>query len=53
MVKIKRCSHSGIFPKIADFCRFLFSATNKFKIDLELDICKSEFPNFNILADLF
>jgi hypothetical protein len=53
MVKIQRCAHSEIFPKITDFCRFLFSAANKFKIDLELDLSKIEFADFNILADLF
>jgi hypothetical protein len=52
MVKIQRRAHSGIFLKITDFCRFLFSRTNKFKIDLELDLSKSEFADFNILVDL-
>jgi hypothetical protein len=52
MVKIQKCAHSEIFLKITDFCQYLFSAANKFKIDLELNLSKSEFVDFNILADL-
>jgi hypothetical protein len=40
MIKIHRRAHSGFFPKITDFANFYF---RKFKIDLELNLCKSEF----------
>jgi hypothetical protein len=52
MVKIQRRAPSGIFSKITNFCRLLFSAANKFKIDLEFDLSKSEFADFNILVDI-
>jgi hypothetical protein len=48
MIKIQRHAHSGLFPKITDFADFSFL---KFKIDLELDLSKSKFDDFNILAD--
>jgi hypothetical protein len=48
MIKIQRCAQSGFFQKITDFVNFSFL---KFKIDLELDPSKSEFADFNILAD--
>jgi hypothetical protein len=53
MVKIQRRAYYGIFLKITDFCKFLFPAANKFKINLEMDLSKSEFADFNILANLF
>jgi hypothetical protein len=40
MIKIQRHAHSGFFPKITDFTDFSFL---KFKIDLELNISKSDF----------
>jgi hypothetical protein len=51
MIKIHRRTHFGFFsffPKITDFADFSFL---KLKIDLELDFSKSEFTDFNILAD--
>jgi len=43
MIKIQRHAHSGFFPKIANFANFSFL---KFKIDLELNLSKSEFADF-------
>jgi hypothetical protein len=48
MIKIHRRAHPEFFPKIADFVNFSFL---KFKINLEFDLSKSEFANFNILTD--
>jgi hypothetical protein len=39
-IKIQRRAHSGFFKKITDFADFFFL---KFKIDLELNLSKSEF----------
>jgi len=46
MIKIQRHAHSGLFPKITDFADFSFL---KFKIDLELNLSKSEFAKFLII----
>jgi hypothetical protein len=43
MIKIHRRTHSGFFPIITFFVDFPFL---KFKIDLELNISKSEFDGF-------
>jgi hypothetical protein len=43
LIKIHRHAHSGFFPKITDFTDFSFL---KFKIDLELNLSKSEFADF-------
>jgi hypothetical protein len=48
MIKIQRRAHSGFFQKIIDFADFSFL---KFKICLKLDLSKSEFANFTILAE--
>jgi hypothetical protein len=48
MIKIQRHAHSGLFPKITDFADFSFL---KFKIDLELNLSKSEFANFVIILE--
>jgi len=48
MIKIQRHAHFGFFEKITDFSDFSFL---QFKLDLELDLSKSEFADFNILAD--
>jgi len=53
MVKIQRRIHFGIFPKITVFFLLPISIANKFKIDLVLDLSKSKFADFNILAKLF
>jgi hypothetical protein len=48
MIKIQRHAHSGFFPKIANFANFSFL---KFKIDLELNLSKSEFADFVIILE--
>jgi hypothetical protein len=48
MIKLQRRAHSGFFPKITDFADFSFL---KFKIDLELNLPKSEFADFVIILE--
>jgi hypothetical protein len=48
MITIQRHAHSGFFPKITIFTDFSFL---KFKIDLELNISKSEFSDFVIILE--
>jgi hypothetical protein len=48
MIKIQRRAHSGFFKKITDFADFSFL---KFKIDLELNLSKSEFADFVLILE--
>jgi hypothetical protein len=48
MIKIQRCADSGIFQKITNFADFPFL---KFKIDLKLNLSKSEFANFILVLE--
>jgi hypothetical protein len=48
MIKIKRHAYSEFFQKIIDFADLSFL---KFKIDLELNISKSEFANFVLVFE--
>jgi hypothetical protein len=48
VIKLLRHAHSGFFPKITIFCDFSFL---KFKIDLELNLSKSEFADFVIILE--
>jgi hypothetical protein len=48
MIKIQRHAHFGFFPKIMDFADFSFL---KFKIDLELNLSKSEFADFVLILE--
>jgi hypothetical protein len=48
MIKIQRRAHSGFFQKITDFANFSFL---KFKIDLELNLFKSDFANFFLILE--
>jgi hypothetical protein len=48
MIKIQRCTYSRFFPKITDFADFSFL---KFKIDLELNLSKSEFADFVLILE--
>jgi len=48
MIKIQRHAHFGFFPKITDFADFSFL---KFKIDLELNVYKSEFAELIIILE--
>jgi hypothetical protein len=48
MIKIKRHAYSEFFQKIIDFADLSFL---KFKIDLELNISKSEFANFVLVLE--
>jgi hypothetical protein len=50
MIKIWRRAHFEIFPKIIDFADFSFLQQYKSNIDLDSDISKIEFTDFNILA---
>jgi len=50
MTKLLRRAHSEFFPKITNFCQLLFL---KFKIDLELNLSKSEFSDFVLEFDGF
>jgi hypothetical protein len=50
MIKIQRRAHFRIFKKNNRFCRLLFSAANKYKIELDSDLSKeNRFADFNIL----
>jgi hypothetical protein len=48
MIKIQRHAHSDFFPIITDFSDFSFL---KFKIDLELNIFKSDFVDFILILE--
>jgi len=50
MIKIQRQTHSVFFPKITDFADFSFL---KFKIDLKLNLSKSEFADFVLILKFY